>query len=219
MSVTVMFTALIAGVIIWLFVVTRLTARSWERPGETGDEDGAAAIAPARLGLWAFMAVATSLFSLFISAYVMRMHHGFWCHIDLPRVLWLNTGMLVVASLALQRASRAVDSGRMDRVRSGLSIGGVLSIAFLVGQWIAWRQLSPTMYFIQGNPANAFFHLLTAVHGLHVLGGLWVWGRTVTRLAAGAELIDIRQSVKLCTTYWHYLLLVWLALFAVLNLS
>ena len=55
--------------------------------------------------------------------------------------------------------------------------------------------------------------------GLHVLGGLWVWGRTVTRLAGGAELIDIRQSVKLCTTYWHYLLLVWLVLFAVLNFS
>jgi cytochrome c oxidase subunit III len=82
---------------------------------------------------------------------------------------------------------------------------------------LAWRQLNQTGYFVTGNPATAFFYLLTAVHGLHLLGGLVVWGRTVARMTrAGVELIDIRLSVELCTLYWHYLLLVWLVLFAVL---
>ena len=70
---------------------------------------------------------------------------------------------------------------------------------------------------VASNPAVAFFYLLTAVHGLHLLGGLFVWGKTVTRMARpGAELIDVRSSVELCTVYWHFLLLVWLVLFAVL---
>lgn len=213
-----MFTALIAGVIVWLFVASRLTARSWEDPGET-DAGAATAVAPARIGLWAFMAVATSLFALFVSAYVLRMHHGYWCHIELPRILWLNTALLVLGSVAFERARRAANGGRREAVQSALAVGGVLTLAFLAGQWLAWRELSPTMYFVLGSPATSFFHLLTAVHGLHVLGGLWVWGRTTARLAGGAEVIDVRLSVELCTMYWHFLLLVWVVLFAVMQFS
>jgi len=81
----------------------------------------------------------------------------------------------------------------------------------------AWHQLSASGYFMAGNPAVAFFYLLTAVHGLHLLGGLFVWGKTTARMSNKAmELIDVRLSVELCTVYWHYLLLVWLVLFAVL---
>ena len=213
-----MFTALIAGVLCWLFAASRLTARSWEHPGTAG-ETGGAAIVPARVGLWAFMAVATSLFSLFSAAYLMRMHHGYWCHVDAPPILWVNTALLLVAGVAFQSSRLAANRGQRDRLVSALAIGGVLTIAFLCGQFLAWRQLAPTLYFIQGSPATAFFHLLTAVHGLHVLGGLAVWGRTTGRLAAGAEVIDVRLSVELCTVYWHFLLLVWLVLFGLLALT
>jgi cytochrome c oxidase subunit III len=59
--------------------------------------------------------------------------------------------------------------------------------------------------------------VLTAVHGLHLLGGLFVWARTLVRMAPKRpEPIDVRLSIELCTVYWHYLLFVWLALFALL---
>jgi len=57
---------------------------------------------------------------------------------------------------------------------------------------------------------------ITALHGLHLLGGLWVWGRTTARVLRGVEVGKVRLSVELCTVYWHYLFLVWLVLFAVL---
>jgi cytochrome c oxidase subunit 3 len=218
MSPVVMFAALFVGVLTWLFVSSRLTAKSWEHPGSAAETAGMG-IDPARIGLWAFMAVATSLFSLFSAAYLMRMHHGYWCHVDPPAVLWVNTALLIVAGIAFQRARVAADRGQKDRLLSAFSIGGVLTIAFLCGQYLAWRQLAPTMYFIQGSPATAFFHLLTAVHGLHVIGGLAVWGRSMARFAGGAEVIDVRLSVGLCTAYWHFLLLIWLALFALLTLT
>jgi cytochrome c oxidase subunit 3 len=59
--------------------------------------------------------------------------------------------------------------------------------------------------------------VLTGVHGLHLLGGLIVWLKTVIRMRRRAvELIDVRLSIELCTVYWHYLLLVWLVMFALL---
>ncbi|HEY4644808.1 MAG TPA: hypothetical protein VIH25_00865, partial [Steroidobacteraceae bacterium] len=102
-------------------------------------------------------------------------------------------------------------------LKIGLIAAGVLTFAFLGGQLAAWQQLSASGQFVTSSPAIAFFYLLTAVHGLHLLGGLWVWGRTMTRLLRGVELVELRLSVELCTVYWHYLLLVWIALFAALT--
>jgi len=92
----------------------------------------------------------------------------------------------------------------------------VLAFCFLAGQLWVWQQLSASGYFLSANPANAFFYLLTAVHGVHLLGGLWVWARATARVWRGMEVGAVRLSVELCTVYWHYLLLVWLALFALL---
>jgi cytochrome c oxidase subunit 3 len=173
---------------------------------------------PAKIGLWVLLAVITSLFSLFISAYYMRMGHahGDWIPVAMPRLLWLNTVMLIFSSGGMEAARVAVRRAQTDRVRIGLTAGGLFALAFLVGQLLAWRQLNASGYIV-GSPAVAFFYLLTAVHGLHLLGGLFVWGRTAVRmLPAGVEAIDVRSSVELCTVYWHYLLLIWLVLFAVL---
>jgi cytochrome c oxidase subunit 3 len=208
--------ALLVGVAAWFVVASRLTAKSW-RSGEQPGDVGALKSAPARVGLWVFMAVVTSLFSLFLSAYAMRMHHGIgWCHLTIPNILWVNTLVLLAASVALQFASNSVSGGRRERAQAALVAAGALSIAFLAGQLLAWRAVGPSLYFVQGSPAIAFFYVLTTLHGLHLLGGLWVLGRAALRFAGGAELIDLRQSLSLCATYWHFLLLVWLAVFAVL---
>ena len=86
----------------------------------------------------------------------------------MPALLWLNTGVLVVSSVALHRAQVAAHRGRIDGVQDGLFAGGVLALAFLAGQLVAWRELDAAGYFLASNPANSFFYLLTAVHGLHV---------------------------------------------------
>ena len=215
MSNTVIFAALACGVIAWFLVASRLTAKSWESQDEKGDV-GAINIAPQRIGLWIFMAVVTSLFSLFISAYAMRMHVGAWCNITIPNILWVNSLVLVAASIAMQFSRWAANSGNRDAARTALIAAGVLSLAFLAGQLRAWQIVGPSVYFISGSPAIAFFYVLSAVHGLHLIGGLWVLGRTVSKFAAGAELIDLRLSLQLCSVYWHFLLLVWLVVFGVL---
>lgn len=226
MNLTVAFCALLGGIIVWAFLVRRLQTRTWEVQGVQDGPNATADTAPARLGLWVFLAVVTSLFGLFVSAYYMRMGHGHgavadhhqdWNAVPEPSILWINTVVLILSSIAMQWTRTDLARGRPDLTRLGLTAGGMLALAFLVGQLFAWNELATSGFMPQGDPAAAFFYVLTAVHGIHLLGGLYVLVRAWWRLwRPGVEVIDVRLSVELCTVYWHYLLLVWTGLFLLL---
>jgi cytochrome c oxidase subunit III len=167
----------------------------------------------AKLGLWVFMGVVTVLFSIIVSTYVARMGFADWQPLPEPRLLWLNTGALIVSSVAMQWAWVAAHRGRLDDVRVALLAGGVLAWAFLAGQLWAWQQLGASGYLVATNPANSFFYLITALHGLHLLGGLVAWAKTTVKVWRG---FDVGLSVQLCAVYWHFLLVVWLVLFSLM---
>ena len=169
-----------------------------------------------KLGLGVFLAVATVVFSLSVVVYLDRMTFADWRPLPEPWLLWPNTAILILSSVALQWARVAANRGRIDGVRAGLLAGGGFAFAFLAGQLLAWQQLAALGYFAATNPANAFFYLLTALHGLHLLGGLVAWGRTTAKMWRGFEVAELRLSVELCAVYWHFLLLVWLVLFGLL---
>ena len=69
-------------------------------------------------------------------------------------------------------------------------------------------------YAVDGNPANSFFYLITGLHGVHLLGGLVALGVVVARAGMGAAVAKLRGSLALCALYWHFLFVVWLAMFA-----
>jgi cytochrome c oxidase subunit 3 len=230
MNLMVAAVALVAGIFVWWLAVRRLTTKSWEAQGTYDGRDTAQMAGPAaaRIGLWVFLAVATSFFALFITAYLMRMNPEVVKGIDLrdwrpvaePGILWVNTALLVAGSCGMQLASWALRRGDFQRARVGVLAGGLFAIAFLAGQWLAWRQLQAAGYYAAGNPANAFFYVLTGLHGLHLLGGLFVWGRAADRMYRRGTATDVtRLSVELCTVYWHYLLLVWVVLFGLLLIT
>lgn len=225
MSLTVAYAALATGIVVWAMLVMKLRAKPWEAPAAGVAEKSGFSFSAKRVGLWIFLAVVTSLFCLFLSAYYMRMgEHGHgalaagdWKAIRDPSILWFNTVLLIFGSIAMQSARSAVAQSQLQQTRVRLFAAGLLTFAFLIGQWFAWREIRYSELFSPLNPAVAFFYVLTAVHGLHLLGGLVVWARTLARsLQKDVELIDVRLSVELTSVYWHYLLLVWLGLFAVL---
>ncbi len=170
----------------------------------------------ATLGLRVFLAVVTVLFSLLVVAYAERMEVADWRPLPEPWLLWLTTAVLIVSSVALQWARVSARRGQIDGVRDGLLAGGVCAFAFLAGQLLAWQLLADLGYFAATTPAIAFFYLITALHGLHLLGGLVAWGRTTAKVWRGFEAAEVRLSVELCAVYWHFLLLVWLILFGLL---
>ncbi len=219
MSAIILFMAGIAAIAGWWLSQQGLATKPWLEEGVTADlrEHSTSSLPPAKIGLGVFLAVVGSLFALFISAYSMRMNMVDWRALPVPRLLWFNTGVLVLSSVALQWAQVAARRNDMDGVIVGLCAGGASAITFLVGQLLAWRQLSLAGYFVASNPANSFFYLITAVHGLHLMGGLVALGRTTAKVWRGAEMTQVRLSVELCAIYWHFLLLVWLVLLGLLT--
>jgi len=169
------------------------------------------------IGLLALLAVVSSFFALILSAYALRMELGDWVPLSEPQLLWTNTVMLILASIVFQWTRNAAASGRASGLAPGLILTGLLTTAFVVGQFVAWQQLQATGQFITNNPANAFFYFLTGAHAVHIVGGMYVWARATTKVVLGkGDGPTIARSIELCTIYWHFLLLVWLVLFGLL---
>lgn len=227
MSLVAATSALLAGILVWWLAARRLTARSWE-PQAAGDPAGdmeSLGLASPKVGLWILLAVMTSFFGLFIAAYALRMNPhaingvalGDWQPLPEPSILWWNTGALLFASVGLQVARSAARRGQTSLLHAGWLAGGAFALLFLAGQLSACRQLQLDGYYAAGNPANAFFYTLTTVHGLHLLGGLVAWVSTTAKLRRDSLAIGpARLGVEMCTTYWHFLLAVWLVLFGLL---
>ena len=208
-------TLLMAVIVVWLLRQT-VNVQPWQAQA-AGVEVGIPTPRPAvQTALWVFLAVATSLFVLFVSAYSMRLGLADWTPLPRPRLLTLNTALLVGASLAMQWAVHGARRGEPADLRRALATGGLLTTGFLAGQVAVWMQLNDAGYLVSTSAASAFFYLFTAVHGLHVLGGLVAWARAWKRAWRDADPARIRLAVQLCATYWHFLLAVWVALYALL---
>jgi cytochrome c oxidase subunit 3 len=230
---------LIVATVAW-FLIQRLQDRPWLVQGVvvgSHDRGGIVSSAP-HVGLWSFLAVVTSMFLVFTGAYYMRMdtsHGGVamgissgvmdaWIPVSEPLLLWFNSAVLIVTSLCLELARRAVANKQLLSVRVALMAACVLTLVFVAGQIYAWQLVAPEVM-TRSNAAYTFFVLLTAVHALHLIGGLFVLTRATARASKGIDLEDslaqsaIGRTIGLCATYWHFLLLVWAGLFAMLLTS
>jgi len=200
-------------------VFHQLMAKPWVTDQGKADDlyaGGVSSELAKKLALRVFLAVVAVLFMLLLIAYGGRMAYEDWRPAPQLRLLWANTVVLILSSVALQWAQYSIRRGQMDAMRVGLLAAGAFTVVFLFGQLLAWRQLGAMVYFEVTNPAIAFFYMITGLHGLHLLGGLVAWGRTVAKVWGQFDVAKIRQSVELCTVYWHFLLLVWLVLFGLL---
>lgn len=195
-----------------------VTAKPWEYTAPTigtGPETAFQSTSE-RIALTLFLVVVGVIFSLLAVSYYVRMELGDWVPMADPSLLWVNTAMLIASSVLLQLARNTAQGENFVRARTLFIGAGLFAIFFVIGQAIAWQQLSDIGFTVANGPASAFFYLLTGMHALHIVGGLWVWSKTTLRFFSQSELAEVKQSVELCTTYWHFLLVLWVFIFAVL---
>lgn len=177
-----------------------------------------------KVALVIFAICASVLFSLLVVSYFIRMSIGDWVPLATPSGLWINSAMLVLSSVAFQLAvmqSRKTENIRFLSATGLLSfVGGLLAIGFIIGQYSVWQLLIGQGHHLQINPANSFFYLLTGVHIVHLIGGLWVWSKAQLRMLGTTDTTrESRLSLELCAWYWHFLLLVWAGLFYLLAIT
>jgi len=206
-----------------------LREKPWESP-EAATPDGAVIqdtdpLEAARIGLWFVIAVVSVLFGLFIITFLSRSQYPDfqalagqpWQPFTDATRLWANTGILAAASIAMQLGLSATRRGHTGYAVAGIGGGAFLSVVFLLAQFDLWLYLQSLGFYLNTNPANSYFYLLTAVHGIHIIGGLIALANVLFRAWYDQAPAMLAGPLRLCTRYWHFLLLVWLVLFFLLT--
>jgi cytochrome c oxidase subunit III len=211
-----------------------------------GDEHSSNSAAPdfqtrlrrARVGLAVALSAIAMIFVSFTSAYLVRqglptldtrtgaLVHD-WVPVPLPPLLLLNTLVLLISSLTIELARRqlvrtnetAEIAAKPNREISWLTLTIVLGLAFLVGQWVAWRELAAGGFYLATSPSSSFVYLLTGFHGIHLLGAVVVllFAGVATRLRKSIE----ARLVILDVTgwYWHFMAALWVFIFCLLKFA
>ncbi len=169
------------------------------------------------LGMWFALIAIVMLFAGFTSAMVVRRGFSFdWVSIAMPRLLWVNTGVLLASSLSLEFSRRSLTRNAAADFSRWLAVTVVLGVAFLGGQLVVWRQLAARGVYLATNPSSSFFYVLTAAHGVHLLGGILALGYVAFcagRIARGSKR---RTALDVTAIYWHFMDVLWIYIFILL---
>ena len=171
-----------------------LSQKPWEssQAAIDNEHDGKTlGLSKANLGVRTIMVVSTVIFSLFVVSYSDRMLVHDWKSLSEPWLLWINTVILILTSFVFHKTKIFFDINNFEKEKLSLIHIGFLTFAFITGQLLVWQHYVNLGQYASTNPANAFFYLFTALHGLHILGGLFFWGRATTKLFRNLSLIHI----------------------------
>jgi cytochrome c oxidase subunit 3 len=133
-----------------------------------------------------------------------------WQPFEFPRILWVNTLVLVASSFTLAHSRRRFLAQQFEEFRHWWGVTTILGGFFLVGQMIAWRQLASSGVFLSTSPNSGFFYVFTVAHGLHLLGGI-AGLLAVGWLSTGPMLRKTATGVL--ALYWHCMTALWLGVF------
>jgi cytochrome c oxidase subunit 3 len=210
MTVILAFLVALIAVAFWWLSRQGVMSKPWLESGPSTVVETALGRPAEWIGLGVFLVVVGALFALFGSAFVMRMDEEVWWSLALPPIVWANTVQLLLASLFLHMAAAAAGRGDRRAARRDTTIAGLATAGFLIGQIIAWRELTEAGDGLAAAPAASFFYLLSGLHGLHIIGGLAALGIVAHR--GGADIDRLRLNTRLCVAYWDFLAVVWLGL-------
>jgi len=160
--------------------------------------------------------IATVLFSLIFTAYIYSIPPGQdTMYLLKPNLLWANTIILFFVAYFFSRITKDLEKKETSKVKKNLIIVGGLSYIFLFGQLIFWTQLMKSGNYVTTNTYFSSFYIFTALHGLHLLGGLFFWGKVSSRVLKLEQnkILDEEKNISALSWYWTFLLIVWLVFF------
>ena len=186
-------------------------------PGTYEQEaESSVAISPATAALWAILATVVMLFAGFSSAYLIRRASPDWVPVYAPPILWFNTAILLLSSVALEIAKTSRKLGSQASFRNWFLGALGLGLGFLAGQWTAWKQLAAQGIFLPTSPHSSFFYMLSGVHAIHVLAGIVALLYIFLRHRNAAARTPSSDPVALAATYWHFVTGIWVYLYLLL---
>ena len=165
--------------------------------------------------------IATVLFSLIFTGYIYSLPPEQDTNYLLrPNLLWINTIILFFVAYYFSKITNDLEKKIISKIKKNLLAIGGLSYMFLFGQIIFWIQLMKSGNYVSTNSYFSSFYIFTALHGLHLLGGLFFWGKVASRVLRIEEkkIIDETKNISALSMYWTFLLIVWLMFFIMVYL-
>jgi cytochrome c oxidase subunit 3 len=180
------------------------------------------AMHPKKFALWLFIVSIVMIFAAMSSAYLVRQAEGNWLEYEMPSIFWINSAILIASSLTMQWAYVSAKRDNLGMIKVAMIITTILGLGFLVGQWYSWVALVDMKVFFAGsysNPSGSFLYVITGLHAFHLITGI-----VYLMIILGASFqykIHSKSMVRMemCATYWHFLDILWLYLFAFLLLN
>ena len=165
--------------------------------------------------------VSTVLFSLIVTGYLYSIPSTQDTQYLLkPNLLWVNTLILLSVTYFFHKVTKDLKKNIFERVKINLLIIGFLSYAFLFGQIFFWFQLMENGNYVSTNNYFSSFYIFTTLHGLHLLGGLFFWGKVFSKISKleKKEITNHKKSIEALSLYWTFLLVVWFVFFLIMYL-
>ncbi|MEO6829955.1 MAG: heme-copper oxidase subunit III [Acidobacteriaceae bacterium] len=157
------------------------------------------------------------LFMGLVSAFIVRKGSSYdWASLIIPRILWLNTAILIASSCTLVLARRRLAAIDLDGFRRWWLATTFLGLLFLAGQLMAWHQLMTEGVYLASNPSSSFFYVFTAAHGLHLLGGVIGLLYVAIRPFKLSRRLAVTEAAAM---YWHFMDGLWVFIFLLFYLT
>lgn len=188
---------------------------SEDRGGGDGGrpEPGPRLVQRYKLGVWVGIGGIVMIFAAFTSAMVVRRGlSNDWRSFDLPAVLWLSTAILLVSSFTLEKARKSMRLRLDAELRRWLGVTAGLGSVFLLAQYFGWRELASRGIYLASNPSSSFYYLLTAAHGVHLLGGVITLSYVVFRVWRRRVWATREAAIEATALYWHFMDGLWVYL-------
>jgi len=176
-----------------------------------------------RILMWFLLLVVLMTFGGLISAYIVISTNGVmeWQPFNLPKAVWVSTVLILTSSVTYKIAQNALNAANQEKAKTWFLATTVFGGMFIASQLLAWFELVRRGVYVQSNPYAGFFYILTAVHAVHVIGGIAVLGfivlRTWEKTASSEELTKRQQVSNAVAWYWHFMDGLWLVLFLLLG--
>ena len=163
--------------------------------------------------------VSTAIFSLIFTGYLYSLPpEQDTTFILKTYLLWINTLVLVIVTFFFNKISSDLKKKQTDKIKINLIFVGGLSYLFLFLQLILWYQIMKSGNFVDTNTYFSSFYIFTALHGIHLLGGLFFWGKVSSRIFKLDEkdYLNEENNINALSIYWLFLFIVWLVFFALM---
>src|ERR1044071_5463486 len=174
------------------------------------------AMNPKKFGMWLFLVTVVMVFASLTSAYIVRRADGNWTHFELPYMFWMTSVIILLSSVTMQWAYIAAKKDNKPTTNLMITLTFVLGLAFLAGQFFGWKELVTERIFLVGNPAGSFVYIISGLHWLHIVSAIIYLLIVMIAVRREKMLSGRLLSIELCTTYWHFLGVLWLYLFVFL---